>query len=1024
MNEAGDQEAAAVPRKHRLMSAVHGGASPGGLTCRPGRVLNGVVLVHCFVCGSGVTPGKELQLQVKHRHGSAPFFPFLHGQEPAPGAAEVGADGHALVCAVCHCFLREQWNAFERSRTPLDKRVYWLKRPHQCDARRAPRDWNATRDADARPSASGQDGDGDESDFSSFSDNEHASDQDSDMGERIGGGIQIGEEKEKCLKFPPRACKDARDAEKLESARMNHVALSRLHGNLARPESPSADTPTQDMQDRRSGWNSRLQQLLFGPGEDFRSHEHAKEAGLNQLCDSDASDGNEINVTSDEDHEDVRKVMDRHVCYICSSRLLPNIRFEVCVQKQERATSEPFFPFLWLHTPPPDALPISPGGRTLVCASCHASLMQQWQSFELADVPVLQRLYVVPVNVDGTTSPNMDGIKIRPISSVHPHRNACYLCGQDCAQDIRVAYSRAGVGKARGAMYFPFINLLPCPPNAQNMRDGQVHCCSTCYTILEDIWAAYRLCLSEELITSVSTFLGRYHHTTTTSGGVSSSLVRTHESIPASLHHTSVCYLCGTELSGGTEHQLHVNPPGRCGEKEPFFPFLTVHTPAPRSRPADATGLVAACSLCYHDLLAQWAQHEAAGSGPSSSPWSRQYSCESFVCFFCRQEKRRALGLRAVNVARLPVFLYAPRVRHTLVVDDGKQLTIGSCVECKSMVLAGQNMHQDVNLDHGRPAGTKQKKSEGCYKSHQGLNVEWDIVRYRTVQYSNVYNFCPYFVLCVKTQQSSTAEEPAGSSKEDARHPATPLREVSKHVGALSRDSGINITSSRLSSDDRDRSPSNGTPRSSARFSFSRQHDALRAIMFGLKAPLYYLPGLPRRHGVGSRSLGTEQGEAWGTGTDLDVERQLWAQWEVAGDSWQASDGHMEGRRAVERAAPCWCHPNEQMLSCSWLLGILGRVCWLNGGPGQGEPKASGPHHAPSFYVVLTGSIKTAGASRNRPGFVYQETVAVSLRAFSVTVVPPSSLIELREARSRPAQSCSEEGEEDEVEEEKEEEEE
>lgn len=756
MNEAGDKDAVAVPRKHRLMSAVHGGASPG-LACRPGRVLNGVSLVHCFICGSGVTPGKELQLQVKYRHGSTPFFPFLQGQEPAPGAAEVGADGHALVCAVCHCFLREQWNAFERSRTPLDKRVYWLKRPHQCDARRAPRDWDAARDANATPTASGQNGDGDESDFSSFLDNEHASDQDSDAADRGGGGgVQ---EKGKFLKVPAagRACKDGagiksssdsqsaaryrvgvyntQDAEKSESAllsgsvMMNHVsqttlALARLHGNLARRdcESPSGDTPTQDagivMRDRRSGWNSRLQQLLFSPAEDI-AHARAKEAGLNQLCDSGASDGDEINVTSDEDREDERRrqqvgyqVMDRHVCYICGSRLQPGIRFEVCVQKQERAASEPFFPFLWLHTPPPDALPISPGGRTLVCASCHSSLMQQWQGFELADVPVLQRLYVVPVNVAATTSPDMDGIgslpKIRPLPSIRHPREDCYLCGQDCAQDIRVAYSRAGVGKARGAMYFPFINLLPCPPNAQTMRDGQVHCCATCYTILEDIWAAYRLCLSEELITSVSTFLGRYHQTTT-AGGVSSSLVRAQESISASLHHTSLCYLCGVELSAGTEYQLHVNPPGRCGEKEPFFPFLTVHTPAPRARPADATGLVSACSLCYHDLLAQWAQHEAAGSGPSSSPWSRQYSCESFVCFFCRQEKRRALGLRAVNVARLPVFLYAPRVSHTLVVDDGKQLTIGSCVECKSMVLAGQNMQQDGTLDRGRPAGSKQK---------------------------------------------------------------------------------------------------------------------------------------------------------------------------------------------------------------------------------------------------------------------------------------------------------------------------
>lgn len=48
-----------------------------------------------------------------------------------------------------------------------------------------------------------------------------------------------------------------------------------------------------------------------------------------------------------------------------------------------------------------------------------------------------------------------------------------------------------------------------------------------------------------------------------------------------------------------------------------------------------------------------------------------------------------------------------------------------------------------------------------------------------------------------------------------------------------------------------------GTTRSSARFSFSRQHDALSATMFGLKAPLYYLPGklLPFRLGLRSGFL-------------------------------------------------------------------------------------------------------------------------------------------------------------------------
>lgn len=40
--------------------------------------------------------------------------------------------------------------------------------------------------------------------------------------------------------------------------------------------------------------------------------------------------------------------------------------------------------------------------------------------------------------------------------------------------------------------------------------------------------------------------------------------------------------------------------------------------------------------------------------------------------------------------------------------------------------------------------------------------------------------------------------------------------------------------------------------------------------------------------------------EAWALpGGGLAVERQLWAQWEVAGDGWQAGDGHMEGRLAL-----------------------------------------------------------------------------------------------------------------------------
>lgn len=769
-------------------------------------------LVHCFICGSGVTPGKELRLQVTYQKERVPFFPFLQNQEPAPGASGLSPDGHTLVCAVCHCFLTEQWNLFERSRTPIEKRMYWLKRPYQCDSRRVPQEWNISYDLERRIGASGQSYDaGADSDFSSFSDNENLSDHEMDLADRSVVG------KDKC----PRACgKSPRDGSrknnviavknspdsqravrypvgvygaqgspKTESAVPPRRA-AKIMNNVCQPaetlaksqerfpqrcyDSPLSDAPVQDngLIMRNRPWleegnvrhaearhiqraadsscaPSRHPSLLFRrtgeghPNTDLLSSPASAKgnaaATTSRENTSDNCDEDEINITSDDELDTYRRKtnpriklrpdrdlsarksaqlkhrMDTHVCYICGAGLRHG-RFLVSVQKQERAQGEPFFPFLWLHSPPPGAMPITATGTTQVCGSCHTSLMQQWHSFQLADVPVLQRLYVVPLN-QSTGSPHsqrtpLEGKPPKPTDCVPEHRpshEACFLCGQEYGGDMKVVYAQAGVGKSRGAMYFPFLNMLPCPPNAQRVRNGGVLCCPQCHLILEEIWSAYRLSLSEDLITSVSSFLVRYHATAAVEDSKAARAgVASRSGAGASV---SLCYLCGAELGAGGEYQLHVNPPGRCREREPFFPFLTVHPPAPRAKPVDATGLVSACNLCYHDLHAQWAQHESKGLGPStssstsslsganpqppSSPWARQYSCETFVCFFCRQEQRRQGRLCAVTVARLPVFLYAPRSSRMLLVDDGRRLVIGSCVECKNMVQVGQSMQQD-----------------------------------------------------------------------------------------------------------------------------------------------------------------------------------------------------------------------------------------------------------------------------------------------------------------------------------------
>ncbi|XP_045389265.1 uncharacterized protein LOC123625097 [Lemur catta] len=780
---------APVSRKQRLMAAVGERAAGGGAP------------LSCFICGGGIGRGKELKLQVKQPAAGAgaparPFFPFLQQQEPAPGARELSpADGCVLVCAVCRCFLGEQWAAFERARTPVDKRMYWLKRPHQCDAgaagRRggagAPREWNV---AYALGSAAGDD-DGDaggprlrgaaeetrDSDLSELSDTDPLSESDpasrdaaSPRQDRApapranpgpGPGPGAGPRGGRCQEWRPAPgpppgpgaeppargrgeeegvpSKVRADGEPRASVRRRRKGVGRPWASEARAsvlrgvQDPWQGPPVQDApaDGRKGGPSGRATE----PGEGRLLAET-----LGDFCTSEDSD---VNITSgEEDHKEQpfpgpcgpkekedggrvpRDPLESRVappgglcCYICGSALSPASQHQIHVQKQEKLAQAPFFPFLWLHSPPPGAQPISDSGSTLVCPCCFSSLMQQWQSFELASVPVLQRLYVVPLN---SHAPGMAS-KGRRLSREEglpagALREACYLCGEDCTQDARAVPSRILNGSARSAMHFPFLSLLPCPPNAQGPNKRcEVRSCPKCFSVLEDVWALYRACHNEALITSVQGFLGRYHQAFSASDPALSK-----SPTPARGGPVSVCYICGAELGPGKEFQLNVNPASHLGEKEPFFPFLTVYPPAPRARPVDATGLVATCVLCYHDLLGQWLQHEARGTHHAVSAWSRQYQVETFVCFFCQQEKKRCLGLRPVRVARLPLFLYTLRASHSLLVDDGQQLIIGACLECGTLVCAGQGLTRQGPMGWSSPvaAATKGRPRSAAHACH------------------------------------------------------------------------------------------------------------------------------------------------------------------------------------------------------------------------------------------------------------------------------------------------------------------
>ncbi|XP_026575522.1 uncharacterized protein LOC113448898, partial [Pseudonaja textilis] len=754
---ASPRKEAPISRKQRLMAAVASGdegagpsaaaarsrccppapASPAA-SCPPSASSSAstaaaAAALCCFICGGGISRGKELRLQVRAARGNQPFFPFLQHQEPAPGAREVSAEGCALVCAVCRCFLAEQWDAFERARTPVEKRMYWLKRPYQCEGpaaaaaaaagggglRRAPQEWNLAyalgTDDERRPGSSPDGARGaaaaapaNDSSLSSLSDAETWSETEPrfpaappgpEERKRPGAHLSARPRQGSQLRPPPE-----------EAA----GAAIPFHPGNGLPLAPKPRRKRQRPVRRRpSGeplWSAAMDGLgrsrASQAGLEARRAEGAAGERARPPSDRCSSEESEINITSDEEpwtapsngggggsSSSTGAASARGAglaCFVCGCPLTPASQHRIHVQKQERASRAPFFPFLWLHSPPPGALPLSPAGSALVCPACHASLMQQWHSFEGADVPVLQRLYVVPLAAAQPRRVGLPREEGPPGAPLPRSPEACYLCGEDCTQDWRPVSAKAPNGSSKAAMHFPFLSRLPCPPRAKGPDQRcQVHSCPRCYLVLQDLWATYRACGNEQCITSAQSFLGRYQQVFAAVGEAEAA-ARTPSLTQTGL--ASSCYVCGAQLGPGKEFQVSVNPPAsRFGEKEPFFPFLAVYPPAPRARPADATGIVATCVLCYHDLLAQWLQHEQGSVQHPSSAWSRQYKVDTFACFFCRQEKKRHLGLRAVPVTRLPIFLGSFRGPGTLLVDDGKRLTIGACPECAVVVLAGKS---------------------------------------------------------------------------------------------------------------------------------------------------------------------------------------------------------------------------------------------------------------------------------------------------------------------------------------------
>jgi len=89
--------------------------------------------IACYVCGAEVPSdyplypeppaGCELLLQ-----NATPHFPFLLHHPPPLGCRPPSPGGMAKSCRVCYSTLMRQWDEYEKSSVPLERRIYWFER--------------------------------------------------------------------------------------------------------------------------------------------------------------------------------------------------------------------------------------------------------------------------------------------------------------------------------------------------------------------------------------------------------------------------------------------------------------------------------------------------------------------------------------------------------------------------------------------------------------------------------------------------------------------------------------------------------------------------------------------------------------------------------------------------------------------------------------------------------------------------------------------------------------------------------
>ena len=398
----------------------------------------------CFVCGS---LGAELRLHSKARD-QGPYFPFLEHHEPPKGCRLPGPEGVVDSCRVCYAFLTQQWETYERSKTPALKRLYWLKRTDELSFTGAEMKLQGEYMAQVM-------------------------------------GLQYQPNCHDNCSTAPMSPDDRRPSG-YSGAASSARDSSGYTGVSAVLDGGVGGGLTSSRPGSRHMTQSSMSEAQHLP----RIRAAEPEGALDLTVPSKSTENPAESARPPSNRSNTTNFRDLIVCFTCGCEMY--VMNSKVVSSVRISTSEPYFPFLEKITPFKGAIPLSRERLTRVCEGCFASAYQQWIAYERACTPTSARMYRIKDKYFSDGSPHSTETEQKT-----PRVRAdevCYLCGQMKSQNQIVPLYTVPPSDGKRTMYFPFIRELRRPHGAQPLNpDGTVLVCTSCNGNLNMQWEHYEL---------------------------------------------------------------------------------------------------------------------------------------------------------------------------------------------------------------------------------------------------------------------------------------------------------------------------------------------------------------------------------------------------------------------------------------------------------------------------------------------------------------------------------------------------